>query len=194
MIKAIETEYKGYRFRSRLEARWAVFFDALGIKWEYEPQGFLLPSGLQYLPDFQIKGVDTNGDKFDFWCEVKGDNNLSKIDRKKIDEFGAYLQENTHGAYQYGLLLLIGIPEPKTYENVGCPWPHFLWSARKRPWFDDYDKGLNWFHDYHYSYQDSYITGDDREPLNDLIVACNAAKSARFEFGEHGALKNLRVA
>jgi hypothetical protein len=28
-IKAIETSYKGYRFRSRLEARWAVFFDAL---------------------------------------------------------------------------------------------------------------------------------------------------------------------
>ena len=26
-IKAIETYYKGYRFRSRLEARWAVFFD-----------------------------------------------------------------------------------------------------------------------------------------------------------------------
>ena len=30
-IKAIETYYKGYRFRSRLEARWAVFFDAAGI-------------------------------------------------------------------------------------------------------------------------------------------------------------------
>ena len=29
MIKAIETVYNGYRFRSRLEARWAVFFDAL---------------------------------------------------------------------------------------------------------------------------------------------------------------------
>lgn len=27
-IKAIDTYYKGYRFRSRLEARWAVFFDA----------------------------------------------------------------------------------------------------------------------------------------------------------------------
>ncbi|MCB6994492.1 hypothetical protein LI177_13475 [bacterium 210820-DFI.6.37] len=27
-LKAIQTEYKGYRFRSRLEARWAVFFDA----------------------------------------------------------------------------------------------------------------------------------------------------------------------
>ncbi len=30
-IKAIETRYKGYRFRSRLEARWAVFFDALSV-------------------------------------------------------------------------------------------------------------------------------------------------------------------
>lgn len=30
-MKAIETRYKGYRFRSRLEARWAVFFDALGL-------------------------------------------------------------------------------------------------------------------------------------------------------------------
>lgn len=28
-VKAIDTVYKGYRFRSRLEARWAVFFDAL---------------------------------------------------------------------------------------------------------------------------------------------------------------------
>lgn len=53
-IKAIETEYNGYRFRSRLEARWAVFFDAMGIKYEYEPEGFDLPSG-RYLPDFFLK-------------------------------------------------------------------------------------------------------------------------------------------
>lgn len=43
-IKAIKTEYKGYRFRSRLEARWAVFFDALGVRWEYEKEGYELPS------------------------------------------------------------------------------------------------------------------------------------------------------
>lgn len=36
----IETRYKGYRFRSRLEARWAVFFDVLGVRWEYEPEGY----------------------------------------------------------------------------------------------------------------------------------------------------------
>lgn len=54
MLKAIETEYKGYRMRSRLEARWAVFFDTLGIKWEYEKEGYVLPGGTWYLPDFWL--------------------------------------------------------------------------------------------------------------------------------------------
>ena len=35
-IKTIETEYDGHRFRSRLEARWAVFFNAVGLTYEYE--------------------------------------------------------------------------------------------------------------------------------------------------------------
>lgn len=53
MIKAIETEYRGCLFRSRTEARWAVFFDAYGAVWDYEPEGFVLPGG-RYLPDFRI--------------------------------------------------------------------------------------------------------------------------------------------
>lgn len=53
-IKPIETLWKGYRFRSRLEARWAVFFEELGIRWEYEPQGFELSDGTRYLPDFYL--------------------------------------------------------------------------------------------------------------------------------------------
>jgi hypothetical protein len=36
MIVAIETMYRGTRFRSQLEARWAVFFDRLGLPWRYE--------------------------------------------------------------------------------------------------------------------------------------------------------------
>lgn len=40
-FKAVETVYKGYLFRSRLEARWTIFFDSLGIKWEYEPEGIV---------------------------------------------------------------------------------------------------------------------------------------------------------
>lgn len=58
-IKAIETRYNGYRFRSRLEARWAVFFDALGIEYEYEPQGFDLGSMGWYLPDFWLPTYGT---------------------------------------------------------------------------------------------------------------------------------------
>jgi len=54
-IKAIETRYKGYRFRSRLEARWAVFFDALGLEWEYEKEGVVLPTDGPYLPDFWVQ-------------------------------------------------------------------------------------------------------------------------------------------
>ena len=53
-IKAIRTEYKGHLFRSRLEARWAVFFDALGIAWEWEPEGYELRDGTRYLPDFWL--------------------------------------------------------------------------------------------------------------------------------------------
>lgn len=63
-IQAIETRYKGYKFRSRLEARWAVFFDSLGLKWDYEPEGFDLGSEGWYLPDFYIH--DWNA-----YCEIK---------------------------------------------------------------------------------------------------------------------------
>lgn len=36
MIPPRETKYSGVWFRSRLEARWAAFFDAVGWQWEYE--------------------------------------------------------------------------------------------------------------------------------------------------------------
>lgn len=55
-IRAIETVYAGHRFRSRLEARWAVFFDHLDIEWLYEPQGFTV-DGHTYLPDFWLPNV-----------------------------------------------------------------------------------------------------------------------------------------
>ena len=58
-IKPIETVYKGYRFRSRLEARWAVFFDALGLKYDYEREGFSMSSlDKWYLPDFYLPDLE----------------------------------------------------------------------------------------------------------------------------------------
>lgn len=64
MIKAIETKHNGYKFRSRLEARWAVFFDEVGIKYEYEKEGFQLSKDIFYLPDFYLP-------QYDCWFEVK---------------------------------------------------------------------------------------------------------------------------
>ena len=64
-IKPIETFYNGYRFRSRLEARWAVFFDAARIRYEYEPEGYEV-DGIKYLPDFYLPDLDVH-------VEVKAD-------------------------------------------------------------------------------------------------------------------------
>lgn len=48
-IAAIPTLYRGRMYRSRLEARWAAFFDRLGWAYEYEP--FDLGS---WSPDFLL--------------------------------------------------------------------------------------------------------------------------------------------
>lgn len=52
-IRALPTLYEGIRYRSRLEARWAIFFRALGVFAQYEPEGFVL-GRVWYLPDFHI--------------------------------------------------------------------------------------------------------------------------------------------
>ena len=64
-IKPIETIYNGYRFRSRLEARWAVFYGKL-IPYEYEKEGFWI-DGKPYLPDFYLPW-------FDVYVEIKPKN------------------------------------------------------------------------------------------------------------------------
>lgn len=64
-LKPIETVYDGYRFRSRLEARWAVFLNSLGVPYEYEKEGYDL-DGLWYLPDFWLPTLNC-------WIEVKPD-------------------------------------------------------------------------------------------------------------------------
>lgn len=46
-IAAIETDYRGVTFRSRLEAKWAAFFDLMGWPWQYEPLDLK-----GYIPDF----------------------------------------------------------------------------------------------------------------------------------------------
>jgi len=56
--------YKGYCFRSRLETRWALFFEFLGIDYLYECKKFSLPDGRIYTPDFYLP-------KMFVWIEIK---------------------------------------------------------------------------------------------------------------------------
>lgn len=64
-MQAIETFYNGHTFRSRLEAIWAVFFDTLGVEYQYEPEKFNLGNGIWYIPDFWLP-------RRDIWIEIKG--------------------------------------------------------------------------------------------------------------------------
>lgn len=50
-MQAIPTRYRGFQMRSRLEAKWAAFFDLLGWRWDYEPLDL---NG--WIPDFVIDG------------------------------------------------------------------------------------------------------------------------------------------
>lgn len=111
-INAIETRYAGCRFRSRLEARTAVFLDHLGITWEYEQQGFQLASGARYLPDFRLPELN-------LFLEIKGTEPSPK-DLSKVREFAVAAKENG-----YVTLMLIGdIPRPAG--ATGIPARAFL--------------------------------------------------------------------
>ena len=123
MIEAIETQYKGYRFRSRLEARWAVFFDALGLSWEYEPEGFDLGEHGWYLPDFRVWTPQGRP----VWYEVKP----KPGHEQKFLAF-ARLLDNEVRTYEDGVwtqnrnadrhLLLVGDPHSRVCETEsGAP-------------------------------------------------------------------------
>ena len=63
-IKPLPTEYDGIMYRSRTEARWAVFFTKYGIPFSYENEGYDLGDGTRYLPDFLLPHANV-------WFEVK---------------------------------------------------------------------------------------------------------------------------
>jgi hypothetical protein len=113
MIQAIQTAYKGYHFRSRLEARWAVFFDALGLQWEYEPEGFALPDGSRYLPDFLLRD---NRKTPDLWIEIKPAKHIAE---KEILPFFKFACEITKQRENVGCLVLTGVPPGEDLYVVG---------------------------------------------------------------------------
>lgn len=196
MIKAIETRYAGCRFRSRLEARWAVFFDRLNIPWEYEPQGYELPSG-RYLPDFYLPKQNAH-------FEVKG---------LAPDNKYAELLADLVRATEQRLILAVGsIPNPDTYKveaegSLGATFWMEIFDGSPR-------EGLNGIENFAWDNYQSWCRCDrcgsfdvqfDRRYCRNycgcyagrefnvlstdyaVLDAFRAARSARFEHGENGA-------
>ncbi len=93
ILKSIDTVYNGYKFRSRLEARWAVFFDELGIEWKYEEEGYEI-NGQHYLPDFELYlpeifflDINNPSAKQKVFFEVKGKYDLPENVIEKLAAF-----------------------------------------------------------------------------------------------------------
>lgn len=170
-IKPIQTRYKGYHFRSRLEARWAVYFEAIGLKWEYELEGFDLGSLGFYLPDFWLPQVS-------MWAEVKSKEFTHEENLKAMG-----LADIT----RYPVLRLVGTPDFKTY-LAWLPGPH----ASNEPQDREDDFLISMYHSYPLTegrfYQNSGYGGEwyfgDDWPEDGVIDAIVAARSARFEHGE----------
>jgi hypothetical protein len=195
-VQAIETEYAGCRFRSRLEARWAVFFDKLGAPWEYEAQGFEAPAG-RYLPDFWLPTLE-------MWVEVKG--RFEHDDYVKTMCAVPYLTPQ-RSTGQAKLLILGPVPAPgeawvQSRIDACNPDQILLQTSYFRHW----STGMtcNTIDDFVpmsitriASMTADESAGRRAELTNEYIHPClrldrgvddayRAARSARFEFGERG--------
>ena len=118
-IKPIETVYNGYKFRSRLEARWAVFFDSLGIEYQYEPDGFVGLDDIKYLPDFYLT-------KAHVYVEVKGTDEALKKDARKITaaiDFDAT-------PISTGIIIVGDIPNPDKISWGNIPMFNYLYCKK----------------------------------------------------------------
>lgn len=214
-MAAIQTKYKGYRFRSRLEARWAVFFDALGVEWLYEPEGFDLAEAGLYLPDFYLPKVE-NG----LWVEIKA-GMPTEVERKKMRALvnftgkqGTFrcgepmnnteiptncchdLYESTDIYYPHSLE-----DESELYNDIyGDDYPYLFcvcpWCEKVGIEFDGRGARVCGWEKHHKTEQDALesvkhlkiFRVDDKAYTYDhkkILNAAIKARSVRFEFGEN---------
>jgi hypothetical protein len=164
-IQAIETSYAGCRFRSRLEARWAVFFDYMGVRWEYEPQGFETEHGL-YLPDFRLPDIRT-------FVEIKGpvptdhEFNLCGEVAKVCQQFNGNLYIFS-GGIPRGIL----VPTEYGYDVTRGFWKFYP----GRGWGEVSSDEMFMYHRF-----------GTHDKASEVDAAFTAARSARFEHGESGS-------
>jgi len=140
-MKAIPTMYNGRQYRSRLEARWAAYFDLK--EWEYEYEPFDLPG---WIPDFVIKRnpFSRNGKTYKpkfLLVEVKpylyGE--WKSDDKRKIEK--ALVKANLTDIYDLFLLgSTIEEMAENSYWNIGHTSHMFEVEEDDLKWFDTKEK------------------------------------------------------
>jgi hypothetical protein len=113
-VRAIPTRYRDTMFRSRTEARWAVFLDRLKIRWQYEVEGWDL-GFCRYIPDFWLPDDQA-------WLEVK-----RPADTLSDEEVRDILRKSDalSRADSAPVILGPGFPEAVWY-SVTCACPYGL--------------------------------------------------------------------
>lgn len=186
-VEAIETEYEGVKYRSRTEARWAVFLEHLGLHFDYEKQLVTLSSGEKYLPDFFIH-------EFNAYFEVKPSNedvvteecSKARILAKDSKEHPVWLAMGPPSAEQANILPLSLWGEETTIEEIlGTPENRYQLLEDRR------DNQVYWLHSeyveggFHHSYMvggPGESTDHERLPLlhNTALEAYEKAKAIKF--------------
>lgn len=172
-LSAISTRYDGYKFRSRLEARWAVFFNTLNIDYQYEKEGYELPSGELYLPDFYLPDIGLRStEKSNLWVEIKGE-----YSKDEWDTFSEFLKaKNENGAFLTGDVT----NDWNVEANYEAPrWDNFMIFVKCT------DCGRIKYEFSEGNYMSCESCGGKCEYDNpDIETAVENARSARFEHGE----------
>jgi hypothetical protein len=139
-MDAIETEYGGRNFRSRTEARWAIFFEKSSIGFVYEPEGFKLDD-VWYVPDFWLPD-------FKMYFEVKGKAaNAAEIEKaRQLARFSGkavLIAEGSPGAHDQNLIWLDAAGAYKTSGFEGADVNYWV-GARFLIASDRRDKDVFW--------------------------------------------------
>lgn len=195
--RSLPAWYDGTLYRSHLEARWAIFFDKLDIKWQYEPQGFDLGDGIAYLPDFAVYGALGT-----LWIEIKP---RWEADPQGVEKWRRFAGVRPNPS-QSRAALLVGEPstEAPAHIIIGGDETIFGWpdgtrgvgaDPLKGPWEDGeyaWRPCVGGYHfDLAYAYESNYWTLPDGCPPHAggdghqrIEAAVSAALSYRFgKFG-----------
>jgi hypothetical protein len=161
-LKPIETRYAGILFRSRIEARWALFYDKIHVPYQYEAEGYDL-NGELYLPDFwmpqqgcfiEIKGAEPTLEE---QCRAAL---LAQLSGKRAFIFGPlrpfFIRTDRPGRWRIGFACLF---------REGAGGSGYLWCSTWRRTLPSrsptFDRGYN-------------------SATDELVHTYRAARSARF--------------